>query len=46
MSVLSPGELQRLAFARLFYAPTDFAVVDESTSSLPEEVMRTISVFC
>jgi len=33
-SVLSPGEQQRLAFARLFYHSPDFAILDESTNAL------------
>ncbi|TRY90219.1 hypothetical protein DNTS_005825 [Danionella cerebrum] len=36
--VLSPGEIQRLCFARLFYLQPKFAVLDEATSALTEEV--------
>ncbi len=34
--VLSPGEQQRLAFARLLVAKPDFAILDEATSALDE----------
>ncbi|XP_069811814.1 lysosomal cobalamin transporter ABCD4-like [Dendropsophus ebraccatus] len=35
--VLSPGEMQRLAFSRLFYLQPKFAVLDEASSALSEE---------
>ncbi|XP_015994433.2 lysosomal cobalamin transporter ABCD4 isoform X2 [Rousettus aegyptiacus] len=36
--ILSPGEMQRLSFARLFYLQPKYAVLDEATSALTEEV--------
>jgi ABC transporter len=36
-AVLSPGEQQRLAFARLLLAAPALAVLDEATSALPED---------
>uniref|UniRef100_A0A2K5S1Q4 ABC transporter domain-containing protein n=1 Tax=Cebus imitator TaxID=2715852 RepID=A0A2K5S1Q4_CEBIM len=36
--VLSPGKMQWLSFARLFYLPPKYAVLDEATSTLTEEV--------
>ncbi|KAF9434465.1 ATP-binding cassette sub- D member 4, partial [Entomortierella beljakovae] len=35
--MLSPGEQQKMAFARLFYARPTFAVLDESTCSMDSE---------
>ena len=34
---VSPGEMQKIAFARLFFHKPSFAVLDEATSSLSEE---------
>ena len=38
--MLSPGEQQRLAFARLFYWKPVFAAIDEATSSLDSNTER------
>lgn len=35
--MLSPGEQQRLVFARIFYWKPRFAVLDEATSSMDKE---------
>ncbi|XP_072480114.1 lysosomal cobalamin transporter ABCD4 isoform X2 [Notamacropus eugenii] len=44
--VLSPGEMQRLAFARLFYLQPKYAVLDEATSALTEEVESELYRIC
>ena len=36
--ILSPGEQQLVSFARLFYHRPSFAILDEATSSLPEDM--------
>ncbi|XP_074146135.1 LOW QUALITY PROTEIN: lysosomal cobalamin transporter ABCD4 [Sminthopsis crassicaudata] len=44
--VLSPGEMQRLSFARLFYLQPKYAVLDEATSALTEEVESELYRIC
>ncbi|XP_042725752.1 lysosomal cobalamin transporter ABCD4 isoform X3 [Lagopus leucura] len=44
--VLSPGEMQRLSFARLFYLQPRYAVLDEATSALTEEVEHDLYRVC
>ncbi|XP_032883535.1 lysosomal cobalamin transporter ABCD4 isoform X2 [Amblyraja radiata] len=44
--VLSPGEMQRLTFARLFYHQPEFAVLDEATSALTEETEAELYHIC
>lgn len=44
--VLSPGEMQRLSFARLFYLQPKYAVLDEATSALTEEAEAQLYRIC
>ncbi|XP_077036593.1 lysosomal cobalamin transporter ABCD4 isoform X1 [Agelaius phoeniceus] len=44
--ILSPGEMQRLSFARLFYLQPKYAVLDEATSALTEEVEHELYRMC
>ncbi|XP_027527366.1 ATP-binding cassette sub-family D member 4 isoform X5 [Neopelma chrysocephalum] len=44
--ILSPGEMQRLSFARLFYLQPKYAVLDEATSALTEEVEHELYRLC
>ncbi|MBN3314553.1 ABCD4 protein, partial [Atractosteus spatula] len=44
--VLSPGEMQRLSFARLFYLQPKYAVLDEATSALTEEAEEQLYRAC
>lgn len=44
--VLSPGEMQRLCFARLFYLQPKYAVLDEATSALTEEAEGQLYRLC
>ncbi|XP_075281664.1 lysosomal cobalamin transporter ABCD4 isoform X2 [Opisthocomus hoazin] len=44
--ILSPGEMQRLSFARLFYLQPKYAVLDEATSALTEEVEHELYRVC
>jgi len=43
---LSGGEAQRLGFARLFYHLPKYAIMDESTSALDEELQETVMQLC
>ncbi|XP_062973924.1 lysosomal cobalamin transporter ABCD4 isoform X3 [Elgaria multicarinata webbii] len=44
--ILSPGEMQRLSFARLFYLQPQYAVLDEATSALTEDVENELYRIC
>jgi ABC-type uncharacterized transport system fused permease/ATPase subunit len=44
--VLSPGEQQLLSFARLLFHSPSFAILDEATSSLPEDVESALYTLC
>ncbi|XP_077319794.1 lysosomal cobalamin transporter ABCD4 isoform X2 [Lithobates pipiens] len=44
--VLSPGEIQRLAFSRLFYLQPKFAVLDEASSALSEDAEAELYTHC
>uniref|UniRef100_A0A8C7E1S5 ATP binding cassette subfamily D member 4 n=1 Tax=Naja naja TaxID=35670 RepID=A0A8C7E1S5_NAJNA len=44
--ILSPGEMQRLSFARLFYLQPQYAVLDEATSALTEDVENEMYRIC
>ncbi|XP_062824374.1 lysosomal cobalamin transporter ABCD4 isoform X2 [Anolis carolinensis] len=44
--ILSPGEMQRLCFARLFYLQPQYAVLDEATSALTEEAENELYKIC
>ncbi|XP_013914702.1 PREDICTED: ATP-binding cassette sub-family D member 4 [Thamnophis sirtalis] len=44
--ILSPGEMQRLSFARLFYLQPQYAVLDEVTSALTEDVENEMYRIC
>uniref|UniRef100_A0A3B4AWU2 Uncharacterized protein n=1 Tax=Periophthalmus magnuspinnatus TaxID=409849 RepID=A0A3B4AWU2_9GOBI len=44
--VLSPGEMQRLSFARLFYLQPKYAILDEATSALTEEAEAQLYRMC
>ncbi|XP_054826413.1 lysosomal cobalamin transporter ABCD4 isoform X2 [Eublepharis macularius] len=43
---LSPGEMQRLSFARLFYLQPQYAVLDEATSALTEDAENQLYRIC
>jgi ABC-type uncharacterized transport system fused permease/ATPase subunit len=44
--LLSPGEKQRLALARLFYKNPKFAVMDESTSAIDVDIEEHVYMEC
>ncbi|XP_077179345.1 lysosomal cobalamin transporter ABCD4 isoform X2 [Paroedura picta] len=44
--ILSPGEMQRLSFARLFYLQPQYAVLDEATSALTEDAENELYRIC
>ncbi|KAF9208939.1 ATP-binding cassette sub- D member 4 [Haplosporangium sp. Z 27] len=44
--MLSPGEQQKMAFARLFYARPVFAVLDEATSSMDSDTEKEMFKQC
>ena len=44
--MLSPGEQQKLAFARLFYWKPIFAALDEATSSLDSNIEKQFFEIC
>ncbi|XP_053114223.1 lysosomal cobalamin transporter ABCD4 isoform X5 [Hemicordylus capensis] len=44
--ILSPGEMQRLSFARLFYLQPQYAVLDEATSALTEDAENELYKIC
>ncbi|KAG9481663.1 hypothetical protein GDO78_010744 [Eleutherodactylus coqui] len=44
--ILSPGEMQRLAFSRLFYLQPKYAVLDESSSALSEDAEIELYTCC
>lgn len=43
---LSPGEMQRLSFVRLFYHKPKFAVLDEATSQIGVDAERAMYMTC
>ncbi|KAL8585397.1 hypothetical protein ACOMHN_063175 [Nucella lapillus] len=43
---LSPGEMQRLSFVRLFFHKPQFAMLDEATSQVSEEMEATLYLTC
>ncbi|XP_061467711.1 lysosomal cobalamin transporter ABCD4 isoform X2 [Rhineura floridana] len=44
--ILSPGEMQRLSFARLLYLQPQYAVLDEATSALTEDAENELYSIC
>lgn len=44
--ILSPGEMQRLAFSRLFYLQPKYAVLDEASSALSEDAEVELYTHC
>lgn len=43
---MSPGEMQRLSFVRLFFHNPPFAILDEATSQVSEELERLLYETC
>ena len=44
--MLSPGEMQRLSFVRLFYHQPPFAMLDEATSQVSVDMEERLYTIC